>query len=28
MIDVVGKSDKKALKDSFGPFFPSGDVIK
>jgi hypothetical protein len=28
MLEAIAKSDKKTLKDNFGPFFPSGDVIK
>lgn len=28
MIEAIAKSDKKTLKDNFGPFFPSGDPIK
>lgn len=28
MLEAIAKSDKKTLKDNFGPFFPSGDPIK
>jgi hypothetical protein len=28
MLEVLGKSDKKSLKENFSPFFPSGEIIK
>lgn len=28
MLDAIMKSDKKTLKDNFGPFFPLGDSLK
>ena len=28
MLEAITKSDKKTLKDNFGPFFPAGDSLK